>query len=123
MAIAAPEPTHAPIAADGDEAVLFQWVQAVCGRQVHAFTQTSGGNRARSWAIDITRTDGGIADVFLRCTPPRPPGVEPYTTHREVQVYRAIADLDIRAPRLIARHPEIQAILTDRAHGIAEYRR
>lgn len=106
-----------------DETRLFAWVAAVCGGRICASTPASGGNRARSWAIDVERADGMIVEVFLRYAPPRPPGVEPYTTHREAQVYRAIAGLDIRAPRLIAEHPEIQAILTDRAAGIAEFRR
>lgn len=110
-------------AASTDEAVLFAWVEAVCGGPVVKTTQTSGGNRARSWAIDVAHPDGTVAEVFLRYGPPRPPGVEPYTIHREAQVYRAIAGLDIRAPRLIAEHPRIEAILTDRAHGIAEFRR
>ena len=104
-----------------DESRLFAWVEGVGGGRVRATTQTSGGNRARSWAMDV-QTPGGVAEVFLRYAPPRPPGAEPYTTHREAQVYRAIAGLDIHAPRLIAEHPEIQAILTDRAHGIAEFR-
>ncbi len=117
------EPTDTLGASEGDEPSLFQWVATVCGGRVHSSTQASGGNRARSWAIDVRRPDGEIAEVFLRYAPPRPPGVEPYTTHREAQVYRAIAGLNIRAPRLIAEHPEIQAILTDRAAGIAEYRR
>lgn len=116
-------PTDAQLASERDEATLFQWVATVCGGRVHSSTQASGGNRARSWAIDVQRPDGQIVEVFLRYAPPRPPGVEPYTTHREAQVYRAIAGVDIRAPRLIAEHPKIQAILTDRAPGIAEFRR
>ncbi|MGI4806784.1 MAG: phosphotransferase family protein, partial [Janthinobacterium lividum] len=108
---------------DDDETTLFRWVEQVCGASIAASIQTSGGNRARSWALDVRHPDGTIAEVFLRYSPPRPPSVEPYTTHREAQVYRAIAGLDIRAPRLIAEHPSIPAILTDRAHGIAEFRR
>ena len=108
---------------EDDEIRLFAWVAQVCGGPVRSITQTSGGNRARSWAIDAATPDGRIVEVFLRYAPPRPPSAEPYTTHREAQVYRAIAGLDIRAPKLIAEHPDIQAILTDRAHGIAEFRR
>ena len=105
-----------------DEATLFAWVAHVCGGPVQTAIQTSGGNRARSWAMDVATRDG-VREVFLRYAPPRPPGVEPYTTHREAQVYRAIAPMGLRAPKLIAEHPHIQAILTDRAHGIAEFRR
>lgn len=117
-----PPPGMAAAADDTEETRLFAWVEQVVGGTIRSSAQTSGGNRARSWAIDVAQPGGGLAEVFLRYSPPRPPGVEPYTTHREAQVYRAIAGLDIRAPRLIAEHPQIQAILTDRAHGIAEFR-
>ncbi len=108
---------------DADEAALFAWVEASCGGRLAAIHRTSGGNRARSWAIDVTRPDGTVAEVFLRYAPPRPPGAEPYTIAREAEVYQVIAAADLRAPRLIAAHPDGYAILTDRAHGIAEFRR
>jgi len=108
--------------ASREEATLLAWVAQVCGGPVRRSVQTSGGNRARSWAMDVDAPEG-LREVFLRYSPPRPPGVEPYTTHREAQVYRAIAGIAIRAPKLIAEHPGIPAILTDRAHGIAEFRR
>ena len=113
--------TSADAAADDD--ALFAWTEGVCGGTILRTTQTSGGNRARSWAVDVRRPDGTIDEVFLRYGPPRPPSVEPYTTRREAQVYRAFRDAGIRAPRLIAEHPTWQAILTDRAAGIAEFRR
>ncbi len=115
-------PAAAPDASD-EEARIFAWAEDVCGGRIERSAQTSGGNRARSWALDLRRPDGSLAEVFLRYGPPRPPGVEPYTIHREAQVYRAIREAGIRAPRIIAAHPEIQAILTDRATGIAEFRR
>jgi aminoglycoside phosphotransferase (APT) family kinase protein len=116
-------PAQGMPAPSDDEARIFAWTEAVCDGHIERSAQTSGGNRARSWAVDVRRRDGTLAEVFLRYGPPRPPGVEPYTIHREAQVYRAIRDAGIRAPRIIAEHPEIQAILTDRASGIAEFRR
>ena len=106
-----------------DQEHLFAWAEEVCGGEIVRSSQTSGGNRARSWALDVRRPDGTVAEAFLRYAPPRPAGVEPYTIHREAQVYRAIRDAGIRAPTIIAEHPTIQAILTDRASGIAEFRR
>lgn len=117
---AGPAPRTAP---SDDEAELFDWVAELCGGRIARSTQTSGGNRCRSWAIDVASDHGRVAEVFLRYGPPRPPGIEPYTVHREAQVYRAIAAAGIKAPRLIAEHPRIQAVLTDRAPGIAEFRR
>jgi len=115
-------PTDQGEAGADDERTLFAWVEQVCGGLIRSSAQTSGGNRARSWAMDV-EVAVGTREVFLRYTLPRPPSAEPYTTHREAQVYRAIAPIPIRAPKLIAEHPTIAAILTDRAHGIAEFRR
>ena len=105
------------------EAELFDWVAETCGGRITRSTQTSGGNRCRSWAIDVAADNGQVAEVFLRYGPPRPPGVEPYTVRREAQVYRAIAGAGIVAPKLIAEYPRLQAMLTGRARGIAEFRR
>lgn len=105
-----------------EEAELFAWVAEICGGPIRSITPASGGNRARSWAIDIDAPDG-LREVFVRYAPSRPPSAEPYTTHREAQVYRAIAPIGLRAPRLIATHPHLQALITDRAAGIAEFRR
>ena len=105
-----------------DEDALFAWVAEVCGGPVQRAVRASGGNRCRSWAIDVAAPDG-TAEMFLRYAPPRPASAEPYTVHREAQVYRAIAGAGLRAPRLIAEHPTIQAVLTTRAPGIAEFRR
>ncbi|MFH6787272.1 MULTISPECIES: phosphotransferase family protein [Methylobacterium] len=124
MSGALPNPDVATTGGDAaEEAALFAWVEAVCGGRLSAVHRTSGGNRARSWAIDVARPDGAVAEVFLRYAPPRAPGAEPYTIAREAEVYRVIAAADLRAPRLIAAHPDGNAILTDRAPGIAEFRR
>ena len=112
------EPQQGSAAPGSDEAELFAWVEQVCGGPITRSVQASGGNRCRSWSLDA----GGHA-VFLRYGPPRPPGAEPYTVHREAQVYRAIAASGVQAPPLIAEHPRIPAILTGRAPGIAEFRR
>ena len=102
---------------------LFAWVEAVRAGAIVRASLASGGNRARSWAIDLRRPDGAIEDLFLRYSLPRPPSGEPYTIWREAQVYRAIAPAKLKAPRLVAEHPSLPALLTDRAAGIAEFRR
>ncbi len=109
-------------ACTGDEDAMFARVAEVCGGPVQRVSQASGGNRCRSWAIEVVAPDGA-AEVFLRYAPPRPQSAEPYTVHREAQVYRAITGAGLLAPRLIAEHPRLQAILTSRAPGIARFRR
>jgi hypothetical protein len=105
---AAPPSDKTATPPSGDEADLMAWVAETCGGRVTRAVQTSGGNRCRSWAIDVDQGDGRTGEVFLRYAPPRPPGVEPYTVRREAQVYRAIARSGIQgaeAPRRASAHP------------------
>ena len=106
-----------------EEQALFDWVERATGGLVTDHRRTAGGNRMWSWLVDVTRPDGAVELLFLRYSPPRPAGVEPYTLEREIAVYRAIADVPIRAPRLIAAAPDLPAMLTTRAGGVAEFRR
>jgi aminoglycoside phosphotransferase (APT) family kinase protein len=116
--LAAPPPTQDVGETQAD---LFAWVAGLYRGEITRCIQTAGGNRCQSWAIDV-QADGKTHAVFLRYAPPRPVGVEPYTVHREAQVYRAIDGAGLRAPRLLAEHPQHQAVLTERAAGIAEFR-
>ena len=106
----------------GVPAKLFAWVAGVCGQPIRQSVQTAGGNRCLSWALDVGEP-GRTEHLFLRYAPDRPPSAEPYTVHREAQVYRAIANSGVQAPRLLAEHPQYQAVLTERTPGIAEFRR
>jgi aminoglycoside phosphotransferase (APT) family kinase protein len=106
-----------------EERDLFAWVEACFEGRIVRAVQASGGNRARSFAIDVERAGAAPAEIFLRYSPPRPPSVEPYTLRREAQVYRAIDTAGLRAPRLLGEHPMLPAIVTERASGIAEFRR
>ncbi len=124
MSLLAAEPLTQDEWSPGDaQTALFAWVEDLYGGPITRSVQTSGGNRCQSWSIDVTDRDGGVSEVFLRYAPPRPPSAEPYTVHREAQVYRAIEAASLLAPRLLAEHPKLQAVLTERAHGIAEFRR
>jgi len=129
-------PMRAAMAADGDPApaeradlppaasteALTDWAAEAAGGRLTRCTQISGGNRCRSWAVDV-ETGAGPVPLYLRYAPPRPPSVEPYTVRREAQVYRALAGSDVPAPRLLAEHDRHEAILTERAPGRADYRR
>ncbi len=106
---------------------LLEWIARVCFGKVVAFRQVTGGNRYRSWAVDVVTPAGRQMPVYLRHQLPRPPSAEPYTLQREAIVYRAVTgkpeNAVIRAPRLIAVHPEGHTILSERAPGRAEFRR
>jgi aminoglycoside phosphotransferase (APT) family kinase protein len=113
-----------PLAPAATEADLRQWVEDTSGGSITRWQMIAGGNRCRSWAIDVTHpSDGSVSELYLRYQPPRPPSAEPYTVWREARVYQAIRGTPVLAPQLIAIHPEHQAILTDRVRGRADYRR
>ena len=111
-----------PVESDIQQA-LFAWVAHVCRGEVIAKELASGGNRRQSWAVDVRTGDGNVHEYFLRHDPrTEVVGVEPHTIDREASVYRAIAPIPVLAPRLIADSKALRAILTERAHGIAEFR-
>ena len=102
---------------------LRAWVEAQTDGTVTGWSQISGGNRCRSWAVDVATPDNKLLALYLRYQPPRPPSAEPYTVWREAEFYHALAGSSVLAPKLIAVHPETQAILTERVSGRADYRR
>ncbi|GGH24371.1 hypothetical protein GCM10007036_30750 [Alsobacter metallidurans] len=123
------EPAQRPVdthgAAEGRAAStdeLRSWIQRETGGAIVDWRQISGGNRCRSWAVDVD-TGSGVEALYLRYQPPRPPSAEPYTVWREAEFYKALGGTRVPAPRLIAVHPTSQAILTERAPGRADYRR
>lgn len=91
------------------------------GGQIIGWQQIAGGNRCQSWAIHLSGASEP-SSVYLRYQPPRPPSAEPYTVWREAQIYTALGATDVAAPRLLAIHPEHQAIITELKPGRADYR-
>ena len=102
------------------EAELVLWVESVIGGTVTSWRPISGGNRCQSWAVGLSgATRPG---VYLRYQPPRPPSAEPYTVWREAEIYRLVGGSATRAPRLLAVHPDHQAIITELKPGRADFR-
>ena len=106
---------------EATEADLRSWVEQVAGAPVTAWSQISGGNRCRSWAVE-TGLGAAAKTAYLRYQPPRPASVEPYTVWREARIYQALKSTAVPAPHLFAVHPEHQAILTELKPGRADYR-
>lgn len=105
------------------EDTLRKWVEAETHGKTVEWSVISGGNRCLSWAVDSRRADGSEEKLYLRYQPPRPPSVEPYTVPREAAIYQIIDGTDVPAPRTIAIHPDLPAILTERVPGRADFRR
>ena len=70
--------------AASEEAALFAWVAETCGGPVQRATPASGGNRCRSWAVDVA-APGGTVEAFLRYAPPRPARQAPNPTPSTVR--------------------------------------
>jgi aminoglycoside phosphotransferase (APT) family kinase protein len=119
--LTAPEGPGAARLASDDE--LRAWVEAAIGGKIVAWHPISGGNRCRSWAVELTGAAPGRDKVYLRYQPPRAPSAEPYTVWREARIYAAIRDTAVPAPRLLAVHRDHQAIVTELSPGKADYRR
>lgn len=103
---------------------IAAWVEAATRGRILRSSKASGGNRRQSWAIDLAMSDGAELQVLLRFDQrPDAAGAEPWTIEREAQVYQAIRDIPIRAPKLIDFNSQLCAVLTDRATGVAELRR
>ncbi len=107
-------------ASEGD---LEAWVRTVVGGRIVGWQPISGGNRCRSWAVDTEAVSGDVSRLYLRYQPPRPPSAEPYTVWREAEFYRVLSQSDVPAPKLIAIHDGVPAILTERSPGKADFRR
>lgn len=108
-------------ASPAGERELRVWVEHAMKGTVVDWSQISGGNRCLSWAIRLSGGKGP-AVVYLRYQPPLPPSAEPYTVWRESQIYKALSDTDVMAPRLLAVHPHHQAIITELKPGRADFR-
>ncbi len=112
-----------PPAAEPPLEALLAWAGSVAGGRVGTARLVTGGNRYRSWALDVEMGDGTVRPLYLRHQMPRPPSAEPYTLAREALIYRAIDGRGIPAPRLVAVHPDGHTILSERVAGRAEMRR
>jgi aminoglycoside phosphotransferase (APT) family kinase protein len=112
-----------PAGGEASELQLRAWVERAAKGRITLWQSISGGNRCRSWAVDIVSNDGTRSEVYLRYQPPRPPSAEPYTVWREAEFYKALQGSGVPAPELIAVNPDYPAIITERAPGKADYRR
>ena len=105
------------------EQPLLHWAAEAAGGELVRSFKATGGNRRQSWGLDVRLPDGTEQALFLRHDPRETiDGIEPYTIAREAAIYRAIAPIGLQAPRYVAESPELRAVLTDRAEGIAEFR-
>ncbi|MGE2728284.1 phosphotransferase family protein [Mycolicibacterium vaccae] len=101
---------------------IKQWVADVTGADVAEFTQVSGGASRQAWFVDVRR-DGVTEPLFLRYDPRDP---DPHSAFHPLQVEAEImAELHrhgVTVPRVVAAHPERQAVLLERVGGDTWFR-
>lgn len=97
---------------------LVSWIEDAAGGRVTALDRVPGGARHEAWFVDVRRQDGSVEELFLRRTPVDPAeSNDPFTLHDEASVYRALAGSAVPVPRIIAVHPEQQAVISTRVQG------
>ena len=97
---------------------LVAWVEEVGGGRLVKADRKPGGARKEAWFIDLERTDGNVAELFLRYDASDPLVTkDPWTLQRESTVYVALADSDVPVPRVIGVHHELGAMVTERHSG------
>jgi len=97
--------------------VLAEWVRHEVGRPDATLRQIPGGGRHQAWSV--SDDDGGR--WFLRTDAHEPDARETYTLRREADAYRIAAATGIPTPRVIAVHPDLEAVLLEHVDGGAAF--
>ncbi len=97
---------------------LVTWIEQVAGGRLARADRQPGGARKEAWFVGVTRPDGTVDDLFLRYDRSDPTRTgDPWTLHREATVYVALQATDVPVPRVLAVHPEREAMLMARVDG------
>lgn len=102
-----------------DEAALRRWVEGETGRAVTRLEPLGAGASRATFAVELAGT-APPALVLRAETGVGPLAGTPLTLAREAAVYRALAKTEVPAPALVAAHPSGEALLLERAPGVAE---
>lgn len=97
---------------------LREWIEHVGGGSLVESVRRPGGARKEAWFVDLERTDGGRFPLFLRYDRSTDAGPsDPWTIHREGQVYLALQGTDVPVPNVLGVHDRHQAMLMERLDG------
>ena len=81
---------------------------------MHADRIPGGGTR-EGWFIDLESADGTVSNLFLRYTPTAmPDNTAFHSLATEAQVVRALGSSDVPVARIVAIHPEREAVVMER---------
>ncbi len=102
------------------EPLLRRWIEEATGAKVVLLERRPGGGSHQAFAVEL-RDGRGARPCFLRFNPVRPKPWNPYTLHREAEVYRALAGSEVPVAAVLAVHPEMQAVLLAAMPGSAAF--
>ncbi|WP_051026917.1 phosphotransferase family protein [Nocardia higoensis] len=99
---------------------LRAWITAVTGAETITLRRVTGGASREAWFVDA---DPGTTPLFLRYDRRKPrPGSAFHTLQVEAEILSALHAEGVAVPRVIAVHPEQQAVLMERVGGATWFR-
>jgi aminoglycoside phosphotransferase (APT) family kinase protein len=105
--------------ADERTDILSRWAGDVVGEPSVSVKRRPGGGSHQAWDVFC----GGEAKWFLRADAVEPSAQKHYTLRREAEIYRAVHALGLPSPAVLGIHPELEAVLLERAAGDAAFAR
>lgn len=96
-------------------AELVEWMEHVARGTMLDARRQPGGARKEAWFVDFATDRGTRQELFLRYDRSgRDAASDPWTLHREAEVFRALQDTPVRVPPVLGVHPRHQAMLAAR---------
>lgn len=97
---------------------ILDWVEEATDHTVLGTRRVPGGASREAWFIDTRDSTGSDHPLFLRYSRERPSTTGPFLPLRtEAEVFLALRDTNVAVPRILAVHPEQDAILSERVPG------
>jgi len=97
---------------------LETWIADVTQGELMSATRRPGGARKEAWHVEVKDGQGELRHLFLRYDRADPAAVgDPWTVHKEGEIYLALAPTDVPVPPVVAVHPTDQALLEGRIEG------
>ncbi|MDE3205049.1 MAG: phosphotransferase family protein [Acidobacteriota bacterium] len=97
---------------------IIEWIETVTATRVARADRIPGGGTREGWFIDVGPPAEPTAKLFLRYTPAQMPDKTAFHSLRtEAEVLRALKKTDVPVPRVIAVHPDREAVLMERIEG------
>ncbi|HVX16533.1 MAG TPA: phosphotransferase family protein [Acidimicrobiales bacterium] len=94
---------------------LVSWMEDLAGGALVDSRRQPGGARKEAWFVDFEAPTGERRELFLRYDRSAPnPHADPWTLHRESEVYLALQDTEVIVPPVLGVHGEHQAMLSER---------